>query len=279
MKGYSAREVAAMLGLSEQNIRSFARSGFLQPERGDRGEYRFSFHDIVLLRVAKELTEANIPARKIRTSLLRLRQQLPSGRPLTAVRIAADGQKVVVRDGGTVWNPDSGQVLFDFGVEELASKAGPFARRAAEEAIATREDLSADEWYELAADLEITAPDEARGFYERALAIDSSHSESHVNLGRLLHEEGKVIEAAGQYAAALETSPDDSTAAFNLGVAFEDLGRSAEAKLAYEQAIRSDPANADAHYNLATLYEAIGDKPAALRHLKAYKKLWESGDE
>ena len=44
-----------MLGLSAAQIRSFATKGFLQPERGPRGELRFGFHDLVILRTAGEL--------------------------------------------------------------------------------------------------------------------------------------------------------------------------------------------------------------------------------
>ena len=53
MSGYGASEVAKMLGLSVGQVRSWVRAGFLTPERGPRGELRFSFHDLVLLRTAK----------------------------------------------------------------------------------------------------------------------------------------------------------------------------------------------------------------------------------
>src|SRR5512140_334771 len=137
MKHYSVRDVAAMLGLSPAQVRSYASSGFLSVERGPRGEYRFSFQDLVLLRAAKGLIEAHIPSRRIRASLSRLKDELPAGRPLTAVRIAALGDRVVVRDGDTIWAPDSGQVLFDFAVSDLATKSAPIVRAAAK---AARED-------------------------------------------------------------------------------------------------------------------------------------------
>src|SRR5438093_874864 len=119
---YSVREVAALLGLTPGQVRSYASKGCLHPERGPRGELRFGFHDLVILRTAGELTAAHIPQRKVRRVLQRLREQLPEERALTGVRIAADGERVIVRDGATVWNPESGQVLFDFSVEELARK-------------------------------------------------------------------------------------------------------------------------------------------------------------
>ena len=45
--------------------------------------------------------------------------RLPADRPLSGVRIVADGRRVVVRQGRTAWHPESGQVLFSFAVDEL----------------------------------------------------------------------------------------------------------------------------------------------------------------
>src|SRR5918912_3054716 len=122
---YTVREVAAMLGLTPSQVRAYAAKGFLEPERGNRGELRFGFRDLVILRTAGELVNAHIPQRKVQRALERLREQLPAGRALTGVRISADGERVIVRDGGAVWNPESGQSLFDFGVEEIEAQAAP----------------------------------------------------------------------------------------------------------------------------------------------------------
>ncbi len=98
-----------------------------------RRDLRLSFQDLVLLRTAKGLADAKVPAATIRRSLKRLRAQLPEGRAITGVRIAADGRRVVARDGASVWNPESGQALFDFAVAEVATAAAPHARKAAAE--------------------------------------------------------------------------------------------------------------------------------------------------
>ncbi|HET7434593.1 MAG TPA: tetratricopeptide repeat protein [Thermoanaerobaculia bacterium] len=264
---YSVREVSAMLGLSPAQVRSFAAQGFLQPDRGARGELRFGFHDLIILRTASELNAAKIPRRKVLRVLEKLREQLPHGASLTGVRIAADGERVVVRDGEAVWNPESGQSLFDFAVADLAKKTTPIlqARR--------REDLDAEEWYQLACELEVSSTAQAKDAYLRALKLDPKHADAHVNLGRLLHEEGAPAAAEPHYRAALVADPQHATAAFNLGVALEDLGRTADAIGAYEQAIEIDDDSADAHYNLAGIYERRGEKQAALRHLKAYRAI------
>jgi tetratricopeptide (TPR) repeat protein len=270
---YSLREVSAMLGLSAAQIKAYASKGFLDPRRGARGELRFGFRDLIILRTAGELTAAHIPARKVRRVLEKLREQLPAGRSLTAVRITAEGDQVIVRDGDAVWNPESGQALFDFAVADLAAKAAPLIHRNAADARARSSEVSADDWYQLGCELELSSIEDAKDAYERALRADRRHANAHVNLGRLLHEEGLPAAAEEHYRDAIAADPAHETAAFNLGVALEDLGRLADALRAYRLALALDPNNADAHYNLAGILERRGEKQAALRHLKAYRSL------
>jgi tetratricopeptide (TPR) repeat protein len=262
-----------MLGLSVGQVRSYVRAGFLSPERGRRGEYRFAFQDVVLLRTAAELVGARIKPRQVRRALQGLRGQLPRGRSLTGVRIAAEGNRVVVTDGNTRWLPESGQGLFNFEVAELVEKAAPLARQAVASARRADPEPDADEWYELGCELEVSSPEEARDAYRRAIELAPRHAEAHLNLGRLLHEAGHPTAAEAHYRLALDANPRDGTAAFNLGVALEDLGRSADAVAAYERALVSDPDCADAHYNLGCLLEKLGRRTAALRHLKSYRRL------
>jgi len=273
MAGYAARDVAKLLRLSVGQVHAWVRAGFLAPEREPTGEQRFSFQDLVLLRTAKGLMEARIPARRVRRALEQLRRHLPRGRPLSGVQIAADGKRIVVRDGNAVWNPESGQTLFNFEVKDLAKQTAPLVRRAASEARTEQKRLRAADWYALGCDLEITSPQRARDAYRRTLELDPRHADAMVNLGRLLHEAGELRAAEAHYRLALGARPGDATAAFNLGVVLEDLGRASDAVHAYESAIAANPGAADAHYNLARLYERTGKRTAALRHLKTYRKL------
>ena len=229
LDGYTTREVANLLALSEGQVRSWMRAGFLAPRRGARDEYRFSFQDLVVLRAAQGLTAARVPRRRIRAALAKLADQLPRGRSLAAVRIAAEGGHIIVHDGTEAWEPDSGQRVFDFEVAELAERAAPLAHRAAAEARNAAEGLGADDWYALGYELEATAAGEAREAYRRALALAPGHADAHLNLGRLLHEEGDLGGAERHYREAAALRPDDPTAAFNLGVALQDLGRQREA--------------------------------------------------
>jgi len=273
MTGYTTEEVSRLLGLSPAQIRSYTRAGFLSPARSRRGDLRFSFQDLVLLRAAKGLMAARIPAAKIRGSLRRLKQQLPRRRALSELRITAEGHRVVARDGNVIWNPESGQLVLDFDVASLAQRAAPLARRQAAAARRVENELDADAWFDLGLELEVTAPDEARDAYRRALELDPHHADAHVNLGRLLQEGERAEEAETHYRAVLVDHPGHATAWYNLGIVLEDLRRSNDAIKAYEQAIAADRRLADAYFNLARLYEQAGKRAAALRHLSKYRVL------
>jgi tetratricopeptide (TPR) repeat protein len=274
MKGFSTREVAEVLGLPTAKILSWTRSGLLTPERGPKGAYFFSFQDIVLLRAAKELLDSEVPARRVRAALESLREQLPVGRPLSAVHISAVGDRVLVSDDEAVWEPDSGQIAMDFSVAEVAAHTEPHARRALTD-IPAANDQSADDWYDAALDLEAVSTESAMAAYERALALDPDHADAHVNLGRLLHERGDLADAESHYRAAARVDSDNARAHYNLGVVLQDQGSPEQAILAYRAALGADATLAAAHFNLSRLCEAEGDDAEALRHLMAYKQLFQ----
>ena len=274
--GFTAREVAGLIGLSVGQVRAYVKDGVVTPKKGPDGEARFALPDVVLLRTAKGLADHISPA-KLRKALKRLKEQLPPGRPLSAVRIVVHGEDVVVRDGDTAWKLESGQRVLDFEVSELAPKVAPLVRKAARQAHQVPDEMQADDWFELGYELELNEPEQARDAYRRALELNPDHVPARVNLGRLLHERKQVKLAEVHYRLALAGEPDNTTALFNLGVALEDLGRLDEAAQTYETAVRCEPKHADAHFNLARLYERQGKKAAAIRHLKAYQSIRPSG--
>jgi tetratricopeptide (TPR) repeat protein len=275
--GYSAEDVAKLIGVSVRQVRAYVRDGFLAPDVDADGRPRFSFQDVVLLRTAAGLTAARIAPARVKRALARLKRQLPEGRPLSGVAIAAEGNRIIVRDGGARWNPESGQVLFDFRVAELAGLAEGIAElkpKAAPPAVDSVEAAAADEWYQIGCRREDEGDgDGAIAAYRRAIEDDARHADAFVNLGRLLHERGDRTAALQSYETALSLRPEDAVAAFNLGVALEDAERFGEAAEAYQRAIAVDPRAADAHYNLSGVFERLGDRAAALRHLRTYKKL------
>ena len=299
--GYSAQDVAKMLGVTPGRLRAYVRAGLVSTERGDHGRLRFSFQDLLLLRTAEGLVAERVRPRRVVRALKKLRERLPDARPLTGLQLAADGDHVVVRDGQARWQPESGQFLLAFPdgappggdrdapVAPLARRPPPALPAAATQAAdgdspssdplsasAGRdalEPVSADDLYQIACTLEETDPVHATHTYRQVLALDPSHADAHVNLGRLLHEAGELVEAEAHYRLTLQARPEDPTAVFNLAVAIEDQGRYDEALLQYERAVEIDGKNPDAHFNAARLYEKIGKYTAAIRHLRAYREL------
>ena len=295
-KHFSTRDAARILQSTEARVMSWARLGGLQPLPGPDGGTEFTFQQLLLLRTTRGLLEAGIPARRVKRVWSSLRRQLKSDLPLTSVRILADGDRAVAWDENASWQPDSGQFLLDFEAEEIAERAGadadspaatlrlvgahPAAPRAgaapAETPDVAEESLSAEQWFDLACELEETSPMEARQAYMQAIAADTGFADAHLNLGRLEHEAGDLGKAEAHYQRAVQCNPEDATAHFNLAVLLEDRGRPEETLQAYHQAILRDPDGAgDAHYNLGLLLEARGRREDAMRHLMAARRLYE----
>jgi Tfp pilus assembly protein PilF len=273
MKGYTTRDVHKLLGLSPARVREFARSGVLDAARGPGNRYLFGFRDLVLLRSARALLDANVPPGRVLDALRRLRRELPADRSITEVRIVAEGDRVVIHDQGHEWDAASGQLRLGFHVADLARQVEPLARRAVDSAAVDGED-SADYWFDLGLELEVHAPVEARRAYDRAVELEPRHADALVNLGRLLYEQGATDAAIVHYRRALEAAGGrHAIAAFNLGLALEDVERNRAAADAYTVALLADPTFADAQYNLARVHERLGDRVSALRWLKSYRAL------
>jgi tetratricopeptide (TPR) repeat protein len=276
---FSLREAARILEVPEARLRALARDGFLAPQRGPIGPLSFGFQDLLVLRTTKGLVESGVPMRRIRRIWASLREQLAADLPLTSIRIHSDGETVVASDGSARWQPDSGQVLFDFEASEIAQRAGEESPRvvprgeAAPDERANEVSYTAEDWYEVACELEASSVPEALAAYERVLELDPKRADAHVNLGRQLHLAGERGRAEPHYREAVRLDPDDPTPHFNLGILLEDLGKRDEAVLAYRQAIFRDPDFADAHCNLGLLLESIGRRQEAVRHLMAARKL------
>lgn len=267
MQTYTLRDVAGLLGLSRSVILRLVASGYVKPARGPRREYRFSFPDMVLLRTAQGLQAAQIPSRRIVRSLRRLREHLPAQMPLTGLRIAAVGNEVVVRDGGTPWQADSGQLLFDFDAPAQATPSGTVSslRRLAAPPGA--------DWFRRGVELERTDPAGAEAAYRQAIEKAPEVADAYLNLGVLLGEAGRPSEAAAVYRLGLLRCPGEALLHFNLGVALEDLQQFDAAIAAYEACLAIDTGMADAHFNAARLHDQLGRAKRAIRHYSAYRRL------
>jgi len=272
MRSYSVRDVQRVLRLSPAVTRGLIRAGFVKAGRGPRRAYRLSFQDLIVLRAARALIDARIPAKRIRRSLERLRRELPASLPLSGLAISAVGDRVVVRDGETRWQADSGQYLLGLDVTLEEGVLQVVEHRAEPAAAATAAPPALD-WFAQGLALENTDPEAAVAAYRQATDENPRNAPAWINLGRLLHVLGRTVEAEEVYQRALGHAGLDPLLLFNQAVLLEDVGKTEAALEAYQAVLAGDPDLADCHYNLARLYESLGRQQSAIRHLGEYRRL------
>lgn len=214
MKVYSSRDVAQLLGISIRQVYGHARAGFLKPARGKRRAYRFSFQDLVLLRAARALADAKIPARRVRRAFRRLIRDLPPERSLSEVRITAEGGRIVARDGNRAWNPESGQLQLDFRVVRRDTKARPRDRRDADAHVKLGRLL-----------YEQNDVIEAVEHYRQALGLKRNHATAAFNMGIALEDLGETNDAIVAYRRAIESDPYFADAHYNLALLYQKTGK------------------------------------------------------
>jgi len=263
---YGVREVEKLLRLPRSTIRALINAGFVSPARGPRNAWLFSFQDLIVLRTAQALAAAKVPARRITRSVRELRRHLPDSMPLSGLAICAVADRVVVREGGSRWQAESGQYLLAFEGDPADGSLSVIEAKGEEPA-------SARSLLDRGVDLESEDAGGALRAYEEALAADPSLLDAWINRGRLLHEVGRFAEAERVYLDAVKTCGSDPLLLYNLGVLLEDLDRKPEALAAYEAALRDDPGLADCHYNLALLCEVLEKPKEAIRHMAQYRRL------
>src|SRR5207237_6015404 len=114
------QEVEKLLRLPRSTIRALIDAGFVSPARGPRRAWRFSFQDLIVLRTAQALAAAKVPRQRITRSVKALRRHLPESMPLCGLSICAVADRVVVKEGASRWQAESGQYLLAFECDPAA---------------------------------------------------------------------------------------------------------------------------------------------------------------
>jgi len=275
MHEFDSKDLKRLFGLPASQVRSLIKAGHIKPLRV-AGRLNYSFQDLIVLRTLGSLRAAKIPTQKINRTLRAIRESLPGELPLSGLSIVAVGDRIVVREGQSLRESDTGQYtlaleFIDQGGDLLMIDKRSDARaRAAEEAAASAASAAMEDEFERALALEDSDAEAAIALYRAFLETDATRMEARLNLGRLLHEKGRHEEAERVYRGSVAAEP---LLSFNLAVLLEDRDRIGEAMAVYRHAIALDPGLADAHFNLARLYEQAGNARDALRHLLAYRRL------
>jgi tetratricopeptide (TPR) repeat protein len=275
MHEFDSKDLKRLFGIPASQVRSLIRAGHISPLK-KAGRLSYSFQDLIVLRTLGSLRAAKIPTKKINRTLREIRDSLPGELPLSGLSIVAVGDRIVVREGQALRESDTGQYTLALEFVEQSGDLLMIDKRtnsrvsAAQEAAENAAAVAVEDDFERALDLEDSDVEAAMALYRQCLESDARHMEARLNLGRLLHEKGRLKEAERVYRGSEAAEP---LLSFNLAVLLEDLDRTGEAMGVYRHAISLDPALADAHFNLARLYEQAGNARDALRHLLAYRRL------
>jgi Flp pilus assembly protein TadD len=99
---------------------------------------------------------------------------------------------------------------------------------------------------------------QAESAFVQALALDSTHVKSHLNLSRVLLEEGKTDSALVHIERAIALDSTSSEPLRLQGRAFEAQGKTDDAIVAYQHAIVKNDSDTWAMNNLGMLYVRVG---------------------
>lgn len=96
--GYRAPQVCNLVGITYRQLDYWARTGLIVPSlaraHGSGSQRLYSFTDVVQLKVIKNLLDAGMSLKKIRSAVEILRAEMDSDQPLADVTLLSDGQTI-----------------------------------------------------------------------------------------------------------------------------------------------------------------------------------------
>jgi len=261
---YTPRMLAELVAVAPGRLRSWQKQGLLSAAREVHRLAYFDFAAVITARRLKELTDAGLTTKAINASLVRLGRWSPQvERPLAELPlVVADGQ-LLLRRGDTLVDVD-GQGRIDF---EPASE--PVTEEPVQEAPAT-----ADEWLDLAADLDETG--DLPGAIEAcraALTAAGPNAEISFQLAELFYRQGDYSAARERYFMAIELDEGFVEARANLGCILAETGYVDLAVAAFEGALAYHAEYPDVHYHLARALDELGRHTESEVHWRAFLDL------
>jgi len=108
---FSRQQVTAITGLSTRQLGYWRKTGLVKPQSYTAGGHaRYSFTDLIALRAAKKLLDANVSLQRIRKCLQSLTRFLPAAdRPLVELSLVVTGDVVLVFHGERAFDALTGQ--------------------------------------------------------------------------------------------------------------------------------------------------------------------------
>lgn len=117
--GYSGIQASRLTGCSISQLRYWDRVDLVRPSGGEPPARRYSFRDLVILRMVRDLLDAGLSLQRIRKAAQYLQE---SGDELAQLRLVSDGTTVLAcrSDGEVLDALRVGQLALFVSVDEVA---------------------------------------------------------------------------------------------------------------------------------------------------------------
>ena len=136
MDAYDSKTASGIVGVSLRQIQYWDEQGFIRPSvklADGRGTKRlYSFHDLICLKVVKDLTHHGLSLQKVRRCLRPLREYtVGTGRPSASLKYLTDGEKlfVITNNRKKILNAMERQFVLSLGIGSLVRELSGQVKR------------------------------------------------------------------------------------------------------------------------------------------------------
>ena len=138
MDNYNSKTASRIVGVSLRQMQYWDEQGFIRPSvklAGGRGTKRlYSFHDLICLKVVKDLTHHGFSLQKIRRCLRPLREySAQTSRPSESLKYLTDGEELFVftNDREKILDAMDRQFVLSLGIGNLVRELSGEVQRVA----------------------------------------------------------------------------------------------------------------------------------------------------
>lgn len=263
---YTPAMLTRLLDVPTGLIRRWERLGLLTPVKKTGRLPYFGFREVTRVRKLLDLLGDGVPRERLEQSLRQLAGLDGFDDAVEQLDLIADGGRIFARDGYGLFQPNSGQRLFDFQSSgDLEDDGQPLLFPV------PPSPRSEADWHDRGLEfLDAGQTAEAIDAFRAAIRLNPSAPELHFVLGEALYHAGELGAALERYRVATEWDDEYVEAWTQLGCLHVERGELPSARAALEKALEHFPDHSDAHYHLAGVFEDLRDSESASLHLEAF---------
>jgi DNA-binding transcriptional MerR regulator len=137
MDAYNSKLASRIVGVTLRQIQYWDEQGFVRPSvklaRGRGTKRLYSFHDLICLKVVKDLTHHGFSLQKIRRCVRPLRKYSPARQSLDSLKYLTDGEDlfVITSDREKILSAIERQFVLSLGIGNLVRELNGEIQRAA----------------------------------------------------------------------------------------------------------------------------------------------------